>query len=135
MQAEFMASLLNMLAGAKRRETEEHEQFLDFYARLVMSISNESASIFGNMGKVKVKKNNKIHDPEWGIELNPVDLAWWRTKIMQEGYRFVHGPDYVKADMLQRVNDLMKNYKLTEEERLFFMTEGGIQIEAKVVTA
>ena len=127
MQADFLASLINMLAGAKARETQEHAAFLDFYARLVMSISQEGAEIFGNMGGVSVKKGKVLESDKWGIELNPVDLAWWQTKIMQEGYRFVKGPDNVKAAMLQHVNNIMSQYKLTEEERLFFMQEGGIE--------
>lgn len=115
MSIKAIKKVIGLINGADERSQTEHQKFLEFLEVLVSECGPAASKEFGRM-TVRVD-NGK----EWGIELTPTDLLWWRSKILHDRVRFCKGAASVQADIVSRLSNSAGSYNFTPEERQEFI--------------
>lgn len=106
-----MEKIMQWIDKVSDRHSEEHNEFLIWYEKLVRSASPAATKAFGNMDDVELTSNESA-----GIELTASDFLWWKERI-SNGARFKHGVSSVKANMLNRLCSAAEQMDMTAEEK------------------
>ncbi len=113
-------SLIAIITGARQKETEEHQQFMEFYRELVKIVPDDVAKSFKSIS-VPTTVGNKV-EKDYRLELTVTDFMWWESIVLKEGGRFVQSVYEIQRNIWDRLNTLVKDHNLTEEQRAAMLT-------------
>lgn len=107
--------LIEVISGARKKATEEHLDFLEFYKDLVSIIDHDTAVEFGSLQVPTVIKG-VLHE-NYRLELNPTDYTWWRSIIIDEKGRFKEGPQSVQLRIWDHLVSQTRMIDMTPDQR------------------